>query len=188
MSRPYFNCNERLEIFLTCFCNILCYVGYYFKNTKTIPKINFSFHLGHRVSQWGVLGISTPMSDVEWRGPRVQNLRRWYFANTHSRTYDSACAWDSWICFAPLEPSRFPLPLSLSLSLSLSPLHRSSLFPMNSSLSLILSRIFSSTSYFLTLAALLHLQHPSPSRLPPNVVVSVVFVVSSVVVACCCRC
>ena len=27
MLRPYFNCNERLEIFLTCFCNILCYVG-----------------------------------------------------------------------------------------------------------------------------------------------------------------
>ena len=23
----YFNCNERLEIFLTSFCNILCYVG-----------------------------------------------------------------------------------------------------------------------------------------------------------------
>ena len=25
--RQYFKCNERLEIFLTCFCNILCYVG-----------------------------------------------------------------------------------------------------------------------------------------------------------------
>ena len=25
--RRYFNCNERLEIFLTCLCNILCYVG-----------------------------------------------------------------------------------------------------------------------------------------------------------------
>ena len=25
--RQYFNCNERLEIFMTCFCNILCYVG-----------------------------------------------------------------------------------------------------------------------------------------------------------------
>ena len=25
--RQYFNCNERLEIFLTCFCNTLCYVG-----------------------------------------------------------------------------------------------------------------------------------------------------------------
>ena len=25
--RQYFNCNERSEIFLTCFCNILCYVG-----------------------------------------------------------------------------------------------------------------------------------------------------------------
>ena len=29
MLRQYFNCNKRLEIFLTCFCNILCYVGYY---------------------------------------------------------------------------------------------------------------------------------------------------------------
>ena len=27
MLREYFSCNERLEIFLTCFCNILCYVG-----------------------------------------------------------------------------------------------------------------------------------------------------------------
>ena len=27
MLRQYFNCNERLEIFLTFFCNILCYVG-----------------------------------------------------------------------------------------------------------------------------------------------------------------
>ena len=27
MLRQYFNCNERLEIFLTCFCDILCYVG-----------------------------------------------------------------------------------------------------------------------------------------------------------------
>ena len=25
----HFNCNERLEIFLTRFCNILCYVGSY---------------------------------------------------------------------------------------------------------------------------------------------------------------
>ena len=29
MLRQYFNCNEKLEIFLTCFCNILCYVGQY---------------------------------------------------------------------------------------------------------------------------------------------------------------
>ena len=27
MLRQYFNCNGRLEIFLTYFCNILCYVG-----------------------------------------------------------------------------------------------------------------------------------------------------------------
>ena len=27
MLLQYFNCNERLKIFLTCFCNILCYVG-----------------------------------------------------------------------------------------------------------------------------------------------------------------
>ena len=28
--RQYFNCNARLEIFFTCFCNILCYVGSYY--------------------------------------------------------------------------------------------------------------------------------------------------------------
>ena len=27
MLQPYFNCNKSLKIFLTCFCNILCYVG-----------------------------------------------------------------------------------------------------------------------------------------------------------------
>ena len=27
MLRQYFNCNEKLEIFLICFCNILCYVS-----------------------------------------------------------------------------------------------------------------------------------------------------------------
>ena len=27
--RKYFNCNEILEIFLTSFCNIMCYVGHY---------------------------------------------------------------------------------------------------------------------------------------------------------------
>ena len=27
MLRQYFNCNERLEIFLTCLCDILCYLG-----------------------------------------------------------------------------------------------------------------------------------------------------------------
>ena len=26
--KEYFSYNERLEIFLTCLCNILCYVGY----------------------------------------------------------------------------------------------------------------------------------------------------------------
>ena len=29
MLPQYFNCNERFEIFLKCFCNILCYVGIY---------------------------------------------------------------------------------------------------------------------------------------------------------------
>ena len=29
MLRQYFNCNERLEMFLTCFCNILYYMGLY---------------------------------------------------------------------------------------------------------------------------------------------------------------
>ena len=35
--RWYFNCNERLEIFLAFFCNILCYVGTY-KNNKKYQK------------------------------------------------------------------------------------------------------------------------------------------------------
>ena len=30
MLLQYFNCNKRLEIFLTCFCNILCYVGEFY--------------------------------------------------------------------------------------------------------------------------------------------------------------
>ena len=43
MLRPYFNCNERLEIFLTCFCNILCYVDR-----------NFFISLFHKFKyQWG---------------------------------------------------------------------------------------------------------------------------------------
>ena len=33
MLRQYFNCNEILEIFLKCFCNILCYVG-------SVPRAN----------------------------------------------------------------------------------------------------------------------------------------------------
>ena len=44
MLRQYFNCNERLEIFLTCFCNILCYVGRkyaHMRNTITTTRILF---------------------------------------------------------------------------------------------------------------------------------------------------
>ena len=37
MLRQYFNCNERLGILLTCFCNILCYVGHNY------IKQNFNF-------------------------------------------------------------------------------------------------------------------------------------------------
>ena len=36
MLREYFSCNERLEIFLTYFCNILCYVGK--SPTKKFPE------------------------------------------------------------------------------------------------------------------------------------------------------
>ena len=36
--REYFSCNERLETFLTCFCDILCYVG---NNARTILTWNF---------------------------------------------------------------------------------------------------------------------------------------------------
>ena len=36
MLRQYFNFNERLEMFLTCSCNILCYVGYYYMITQCL--------------------------------------------------------------------------------------------------------------------------------------------------------
>ena len=32
-----FNCKERLEIFLTCFCNILCNVGKIDVNVRSQP-------------------------------------------------------------------------------------------------------------------------------------------------------
>ena len=40
MLRQYFNYNERLEIFLPCFCNILCYVGWLF--IRQFSFANFS--------------------------------------------------------------------------------------------------------------------------------------------------
>ena len=46
--RQYFSCNERLEIFLTCFCNILCYVGSLLDNTlssvDSISSLSFSLN------------------------------------------------------------------------------------------------------------------------------------------------
>ena len=36
MLRQYFNCNEGLEIFLTSFCNIVCYVGITYKNKFSV--------------------------------------------------------------------------------------------------------------------------------------------------------
>ena len=44
MLRQYFNCNERLEIFLTCFCNILFYVGrntLYFGDSSVLEGKNY---------------------------------------------------------------------------------------------------------------------------------------------------
>ena len=38
MLRQYLNCNERLEIFLTCLCNILCYVG---KNKPQYERLKY---------------------------------------------------------------------------------------------------------------------------------------------------
>ena len=54
MLRQYFSCNERLEIFLTCFCNNLCYVGTVFlvvcysdmKNQGYVT-INLTLSLAH---------------------------------------------------------------------------------------------------------------------------------------------
>ena len=47
MLRKYFNCNERLELFLRCFCNIMCYVGrYLFLNIwRRIAIMIFYIHL-----------------------------------------------------------------------------------------------------------------------------------------------
>ena len=42
MLRPCFNFNERLEIFLTCFCNILCYVGWVARFAPVSPIFNFT--------------------------------------------------------------------------------------------------------------------------------------------------
>ena len=39
MLQEYFNCNERFKIFLTCFCNILCYVGIFVKIYLTYISI-----------------------------------------------------------------------------------------------------------------------------------------------------
>ena len=46
MLRQYFNCNEILEIFLTSFCNILCYVG----SDKKPERSSCVFEVQRRVS------------------------------------------------------------------------------------------------------------------------------------------
>ena len=42
MLRQYFNCNEGLEIFLTCFCNILCYVGINVERIEDLMAVHIS--------------------------------------------------------------------------------------------------------------------------------------------------
>ena len=39
MLRQYLNCNEILEIFLTSFCNILCYVGIFLWETHNMKNV-----------------------------------------------------------------------------------------------------------------------------------------------------
>ena len=85
--RQYFNCNERLEKFLTCFCNILCYVWISLnKIDKAVPAEtkepdNSAFtQLFHRCwnryrdNRWGMMNIHSPyicirLSDDAWLSP-----------------------------------------------------------------------------------------------------------------------
>ena len=46
MLRQYLNCNEILEIFLTSFCNILCYVGRVFDDADYESGLNFLLNGG----------------------------------------------------------------------------------------------------------------------------------------------
>ena len=45
MLLQYFNCNERLEIFLTCFCNILFYVGNLPRNRCRLSQVTSPYKL-----------------------------------------------------------------------------------------------------------------------------------------------
>ena len=49
MLRQYFNCNERLELFLTCFCNILCYVGPPYIQIVSLLSPHFIFPKSHLI-------------------------------------------------------------------------------------------------------------------------------------------
>ena len=60
MLREYFSCNEISEIFLTCFCNILCYVGncrYDWAKHRQGYKIFHRTDTVHHLSLWGLLPL-----------------------------------------------------------------------------------------------------------------------------------
>ena len=54
MFRQYSNSNERLEIFLTCFCNILCYLGTDYKlefMTQKFKNLYLSLYLNIKFTE-----------------------------------------------------------------------------------------------------------------------------------------
>ena len=60
----YFNSNERLEIFLTCFCNILCYVG----NNSSFVILIFA------ISKFRNVGHSTIRCSEIWPPPLISTF------------------------------------------------------------------------------------------------------------------
>ena len=54
MLRQYFNCSEKLEIFLPSFCNILCYVGDNIPpTTKKFNNVR-EFFKGSKIKKWKI--------------------------------------------------------------------------------------------------------------------------------------
>ena len=80
MLRQYFSCNERLVIFLTCFCNILCYVG-------LILVINNNCFMLHFFSAM----ITFKGSTVWTHSPDENNDQTWIIQKT---LYDVICGYD----------------------------------------------------------------------------------------------
>ena len=85
--RQYFNCNERLEISLTCFRSILCYVGNYkITINKQIAKIKVIIRNNHSENQIAHFFITKSESEVKlFRFARFNGAKNrstaWIFEN-----------------------------------------------------------------------------------------------------------